>query len=75
MSGAITIGTFRGLPPPRPVVTAMSAWVLFAIAFSYALGVAGQVYLCVLYRYATKGTVPAGFTPEMLGMAWTPKKA
>jgi hypothetical protein len=23
MSGAITIGTFRGLPPPRPVVPAM----------------------------------------------------
>jgi predicted nucleotidyltransferase len=23
ISGAITIGTFRGLPPPRPVVTAM----------------------------------------------------
>ena len=58
-----------------PVVIGLLGWVVAAMAFSYTLGVAGQVYLCVLYRYATKGIVPAGYTSEMLGMAWTPKKA
>lgn len=58
-----------------PFVGSIGVWLLFAVVFSYGLGVAGQVYLCVLYRYATKGTVPAGFTSEMLGLAWTPKKA
>jgi hypothetical protein len=58
-----------------PFVIGMLAWLAAACAFTYALGVAGQIYLCVLYRYATAGTVPAGYTPEMLGMAWTPKKA
>ncbi len=45
------------------------------MAFSYALGVAGQVYLCVLYRFATTGVAPAGFSAESFGSAWTPKKA
>lgn len=57
-----------------PFVAGMSAWLVFTCAFTYALGVAGQIYLCVLYRYATAGAVPAGYTPEMLGSAWTPKK-
>ncbi len=57
-----------------PVVIALAAWLFAAAAFSYALGVAGQIYLCVLYRYATAGVVPPGYTPELLGSAWTPKK-
>lgn len=58
-----------------PFVIGMLGWLAFAFAFTYALGVAGQIYLCVLYRYATAGTVPPGYTPEMLGSAWTPKKS
>ncbi len=58
-----------------PVAIGMLSWFAAACAFSYALGVAGQIYLCVLYRYATAGTVPNGYTKEMLGLAWTPKKA
>jgi hypothetical protein len=57
-----------------PVLIALLSWFLVAAVFSYALGVAGQIYLCVLYRFATAGTVPTGYTKEMLGMAWTPKK-
>jgi hypothetical protein len=49
--------------------------VLAVSAFSYALGVAGQVYLCVLYRFATTGAAPAGFRADMFSSAWTPKKA
>lgn len=58
-----------------PIVVGMLAWLAAACAFTYALGVAGQIYLCVLYRFATSGAVPPGYTPEMLGTAWTPKKA
>lgn len=58
-----------------PVAVGLLSWLAFACAFSYALGVAGQVYLCVLYRFATAGTVPAGYTTEMLGTAWKPKKS
>ena len=58
-----------------PVVIGLVSWLAFACAFTYALGVAGQIYLCVLYRFATAGTVPAGYTTEMLGSAWTPKKS
>lgn len=50
-------------------------WFAFIFAFSYLLSVAGQVYLCMLYRYATAGTVPEGLTPDLLTTAWRPKKA
>ena len=53
----------------------LGAWFVFLCAFSYTMSVAGQIYLCVLYRYAASGTVPEGYTPEMLTMAWRPKKA
>ncbi len=58
-----------------PVLISVLGWLAAAAVFSYALGVAGQIYLCVLYRYATTGAVPAGYTPELLGLAWRPKKA
>lgn len=57
-----------------PFIGGMLVWLAAACAFTYALGVAGQIYLCVLYRFATSGTVPPGYTPEMLGSAWTPRK-
>jgi hypothetical protein len=50
-------------------------WAVFAFAFSYVLGVASQIYLCVLYRYAAAGTVAPGYSPEMLTMAWRPRKS
>ena len=53
----------------------LGTWFLFICAFSYAMAVASQIYLCVLYRFATSGVVPQGYTPEMLTMAWRPKKA
>lgn len=50
-----------------------ASWFAFICAFSYMMSVAGQVYLCMLYQYAAAGKTPEGFTPEMLGSAWTPK--
>lgn len=78
-------GLFVAMLAAAAAAWAAQSWMVLAgglalgvagvMAFSYVLGVAGQIYLCVLYRYATAGTVPPGWTPEMLGMAWTPKKA
>jgi hypothetical protein len=53
----------------------VGTWFAFVIAFSYVMSVASQIYLCVLYRYATSGSVPTGYTTEMLTSAWKPKKA
>jgi hypothetical protein len=53
----------------------LGIWFVFICAFSYAMSVASQIYLCVLYRFATSGNIPQGYTPEMLTMAWRPKKA
>jgi hypothetical protein len=56
-------------------VASLATWLLFACAFSYLMSVAGQVYLCVLYRYASAGTVSPGYSPELLSAAWRPKKS
>lgn len=53
----------------------VALWVVFMCAFAYVMSVAGQIYLCVLYRYASTGVVPDGYTPDMLTMAWRPKKS
>lgn len=78
-------GLFVAMLGAGAAAWAAQSWMVLALglalgvggvmAFSYVLGVAGQIYLCVLYRFATAGTVPPGYTPEMLGTAWTPKKA
>jgi len=52
----------------------IGVWFVGICAFSYMMSVASQIYLCVLYRYATSGSVPQGYTPDMLTMAWRPKK-
>jgi len=49
-------------------------WLGSLSAFAYLSGVAGQIYKCVLFVYATEGTVPAGYSREMLDMAWSIKK-
>lgn len=50
------------------------SWFVFICAFSYLMSVAEQIYLCMLYRYASVGAVSEGFTPDMLTSAWTPRK-
>jgi hypothetical protein len=75
---AVAIAAFAGgmyLENMGLTFAVLGAWFVFICAFSYAMSVAGQIYLCVLYRYASAGIVPQGYTPEMLTMAWRPKKA
>lgn len=69
------------------VVSAMSAAlgvfaiVLLGLLFVYILavflvmGVANTVYNTALYAYATQGSAPEGFAPEVLTGAFTPKMA
>jgi hypothetical protein len=49
-------------------------WVFGLVAFGYLSSVAGQVYRCALYVYASEGTIPAPFNQELLNMAWKMKK-
>ena len=56
------------------MIALIGLWFAAICAFSYMMSVMSQIYLCVLYRFATTGSVPQGYTPEMLTMAWRPKK-
>jgi len=49
-------------------------WLLTVIGFSYLTGVAGQVYRCALFVYASEGTIPQPYNSELLQMAWKMKK-
>jgi hypothetical protein len=56
------------------MLAGFAGWFVLVCAFSYLMSVAGQIYLCMLYRYASAGAVPDGLTPEMLTSAWRPRK-
>ena len=50
-------------------------WVLGLLFMAYVSGVAGHVYRCALYLYATEGVVPEPYNQELLAMAWKVKKS
>jgi hypothetical protein len=41
---------------------------------AYVSGVAGHVYRCALFKYATEGVVPEPYDQDLLDMAWKVKK-
>ena len=45
-------------------------WVLGLLSMAYVSGVAGHVYRCALYKYATEGVVPEPYNQELMDMAW-----
>ena len=49
-------------------------WVLGLFLMAYISGVAGHVYRCALFKYATEGVVPEPYNQELLDMAWRVKK-
>jgi hypothetical protein len=49
-------------------------WLLTIIAFAYLTNVAGQVYRCALFVYASEGTIPQPYNNELLQMAWKMKE-
>jgi len=54
-------------------VVAGMVWVLGLLFIAYVSGVAGHVYRCALYMYASEGVVPEPYNQELLDMAWKVK--
>jgi len=57
------------------IVIAGVIWVLGLLFMAYVSGVAGHVYRCALYMYASEGVVPEPYNHELLDMAWKVKKS
>jgi hypothetical protein len=62
------------LHTPAVAITVGALWLISMMAFGYVTSVAGHVYRCALYVYASEGVVPAPYNPEMMNMAWKVKK-
>jgi hypothetical protein len=57
------------------IIIAGAVWVLALLLIAYVSGVAGHVYRCALYKYATEGVVPEPYDQDLLDMAWKVKKS
>lgn len=57
------------------ILIAITCWVLAMITYGYFVGIAGHIYRCSLYVYATEGVVPGPYSTEMMDAAWKVKKA
>jgi hypothetical protein len=57
------------------IVIAGVLWILSLLLMAYVSGVAGHVYRCALYMYASEGVVPEPYNQELLDMAWKVKKS
>ncbi len=58
---------------PGMIFMLIAGWLGFVVLFAYVAGVAGNVYQCALYAFASSGRVPGAFTPEMMQMGWKKK--
>lgn len=56
------------------ILVAGVIWLLGLLLLAYVSGVAGHVYRCALYKYATEGVVPEPYNQDLLDMAWKVKK-
>ncbi len=56
------------------IVLAAIFWVIGMVVLAYVMGVAGHVYRCALFKYATEGVIPEPYTQDMLDRAWKVKK-
>lgn len=54
---------------------ALVLWVLGLLLMAYISAVAGHVYRCALYKYATEGVIPEPYNQDLLDMAWKVKKS
>ena len=57
------------------IVVAAVIWVLALLLMAYVSSVAGHVYRCALFKYATEGVVPEPYNQDLLDMAWKVKKS
>ncbi len=73
LAGAIALSVM--LKSPLFIFLVVLAWLGAMLSLSYLVAVAGHVYRCALYVYASEGVVPAPYTPELMDAAWKIKKA
>jgi len=69
-----TIATSIALHLYWLIAVAVVVWLFAIIAWSYLMSVASQIFRCALFLYASGGTLPAPYTPEMMALAWKTKK-
>jgi len=55
------------------IAIAGAIWVLGLLCLAYVSAVAGHVYRCALYLYASEGVVPEPYNQQLLDMAWKVK--
>lgn len=72
---ALTVAGSLLLHVPGLILPAVLVWLLTVLAYGYLIGVAGHVYRCALYVYASEGVVPGPYTADMMDAAWKVKKA
>ncbi len=56
------------------IILVGSVWLLATIALGYLVHIAGTIYRCALYIYASEGVVPGPYTVELMDTAWKVKK-
>ena len=56
------------------IILAAALWVIGIVLFAYVMSVAGHVFRCALFKYATEGAIPTPYTQDMLDRAWKVKK-
>jgi hypothetical protein len=54
-------------------VIALGLWLLGLLLIAYVSGVAGHVFRCALYKYASEGVVPEPYNQDLLDKAWRVK--
>jgi hypothetical protein len=73
LAGAVAVTVM--LHSPVPILLAILVWLVAMFTLAYLVGVAGHVYRCALYVYASEGVIPAPYSAEMMDAAWKVKKA
>jgi hypothetical protein len=62
-----------GLHQHAFIVPLAVSWVTVLVISSFVISVAGDIYRCALYIYASEGVVPEPFDAEMMNAAWKVK--
>ncbi len=55
------------------IAIAGALWLMGLLVIAYIIGVAGNVFRCALYKYATEGVVPEPYNQDLLDQAWKVK--
>ena len=63
-----------GLNSPLIAFVGVLLWFSALLILGYVASVAGHVYRCALYIYATEGVIPAPYNPALMDAAWKIKK-